>query len=120
MTSRSAWKRRERAAAALFGSRRAPLSGSNGGQTGSDSLHPDVYLETKLRAKSAVHALFDRTAEAAKREGKTPCLALAMKNRPGFLIVLRPEDIHVMAGNLVPMGTKPPDGPCGRCRKGGE
>jgi hypothetical protein len=117
-THRSTWKSRERAAAALFGSRRAPLSGSNGGVTASDSLHPTIFLECKLRARSPIHRLFDQTADLAKTEGKVPCLCLAVKGRPGFLIVCKAEDIPALASYMV----EQEDGgscPCGRCGKRG-
>lgn len=99
-THRRTWQKRESTAAGLFGATRTPLSGSNGGQTSSDSLHPTIYIETKLRARSPIHTLFDKTSQAAKIEGKTPCLALAMKNRPGFLVVAKAEDIPVLAAYM--------------------
>lgn len=96
-TSRSTWKAFERRVAAFFHSRRAPLSGSNGGQTGSDSLHPSVYIECKLRAKSPVHRLFAEVAKSAAREDKVPVVALQEKNHAGFLLICRPTDLHVLA-----------------------
>jgi hypothetical protein len=93
VTARSTWKAVERRAAAIWHSRRAPLSGSNGGQTASDSLHPRLFLEVKLRERSAVRTLFDSTAALAKKEGKTPVLMLADKRRPGFLVVFHSDDL---------------------------
>jgi len=99
-TSRSAWKARERQAAALFGARRQRCSGSSGRDdcSRSDSTHPTLFLETKLRASHAAVALFDETRALARKEGKTPVVALAQKNRPGVLLVLDPADLEVIAG----------------------
>ena len=54
MTYRGTWKHRERDAAAVFGAKRQPLSGSSGRDdlTRSDSLHKKLFIETKFKAKS--------------------------------------------------------------------
>jgi len=96
-TDRTTWKKFESRVARFFGSTRAPLSGRNGKQTGSDSLHPAVFVECKLRAESAVHSLFAEIEKRAIAEGKTPLLALQWKNHAGWLLVCRPEDIHLLA-----------------------
>ncbi len=85
------WKKAEQRAAAKFGTRRAPLSGSNGGVTGSDSLSESCYIETKYRQKHWAVSLFHEVEEAAgkekklggivDREGKFPVLILAEKGR---------------------------------------
>jgi len=111
-TSRSTWKAFERRVASFFGSRRAPLSGSNGGQTASDSLHPDLYIEAKLRAKSAVCTLFEQVERSARVEDKLPVVALQHKNRAGWLLVCRPGDLVEIAKNITT------DCPCGRCENG--
>lgn len=96
-TDRSSWKKFERRVAAFFGSSRTPLSGGNGKQTRSDTLHARLFIECKLRAKSPVHRLFAETEHLAAKEGKTPILALQEKHHPGWLLVCRPEDIHLLA-----------------------
>ena len=60
-THRSTWKSRERQAAALFGANRQRCSGSSGlaHESRSDSTHPRLFLENKLRASSPVHRLFE-------------------------------------------------------------
>jgi len=102
-TSRSTWKRRERDSAALFGTRRQIGSGSGGraDQTRSDSLHPRIFLETKLRASSAVRTLFDKTAAMAKAESKIPVLALFDKGRPGALLVFSADHLIEIAAELL-------------------
>ena len=72
-THRNTWKRRERDAAGLFGARRQVLSGSSGRSdaTSSDSTHPRLYIETKLRAASSVRTLWEQAREvvASRAEG---------------------------------------------------
>lgn len=60
-THRSSWNRRERDAARLFRSQRQVLSGSSGRAewSCSDSTHPRLSVETKLRAGSSVHNLYE-------------------------------------------------------------
>lgn len=101
-TSRSTWKAAERRAARSLGAERQVGSGSGGraDQTRSDSTSKRLFLETKLRQKTAVRKLFDQTAELARREGKTPLLAIFDKGRQGFLLVLRPEDLEVVAAEM--------------------
>lgn len=93
-TSKSAWKSFERIVAAYFGTRRVPLSGSNSGHgTNSDSLHPRLYIECKVRGKIALWQLFMDTEKKAKVEGKVPVVAIKQKGEKGYLLVMRPEDL---------------------------
>ncbi len=113
MTHRSTWKRRERDAAALFGARRQRCSGSSGRPdcSRSDSTHPDLFLETKLRAHHAAVALFDATRALAMKEGRVPVVALATKNRPGLVLVLEPKDLPAVAAAWVAASVVPADVP---------
>ncbi len=98
-TARTTWKATERRAAAIFGSTRNRCSGSSGRPefSRSDSLHPRIFVETKLRSSDATRTLFDATAKLARAEGKVPVLALALKHHAGLLLVLRPEDLQAVA-----------------------
>ena len=97
-TSKSAWKSFERVVASFFGTRRVPLSGSNSGHdTNSDSLHPELYIECKLRHKISLWSLFEDTEKKAQRENKAPIVAIKQKGAKGFLIVMRPEDLEKIA-----------------------
>lgn len=94
-TSKSAWKSFERTVATYFGTRRVPLSGSNSGHgTNSDSLHPKLYIECKVRSKIALWQLFTDTEKKAKVEGKVPVVAIKQKGEKGYLLVMRPEDLE--------------------------
>jgi hypothetical protein len=94
-----AWKARERTAAAAIGANRQRCSGSSGikGQTRSDSDHPRIYLEGKMRAAHAVINLWDDTAAKAKREKKTPLVCLSVKGRPGRWWLLHHRDVKQLA-----------------------
>jgi hypothetical protein len=109
MTHRSSWKRRERDAAALFGSRRKVLSGSSGrdDQTSSDSDHPALYIETKLRTRWNVRTLWEKIRTPARREGKVPVLMLYSAGKHGALIVVHEADLQAVAAELA--GVDRPD-----------
>lgn len=96
-----AWKRRERKVASLFGAVRAPLSGGNGRQTRSDSLHERLFIETKSRKAHSVVTLWDDAAEKAKKEGKTPVVALCVNGRPGTWLLVKDADLQTVAAEIV-------------------
>jgi hypothetical protein len=64
--------------------------------TTSDSTHPTLFIESKLRERHTTRRLHDATKKLATREGKTPVLALFDKNRPGFLLVVHSDDLPVV------------------------
>jgi hypothetical protein len=84
-THQRTWQRSE-ARAALFGTRRQPGSGSAGRDnvdTRSDSTYPTLSWRPSS-GRPTPRALHDQTKALARREGKTPVLALADKGRPGL------------------------------------
>jgi hypothetical protein len=103
-THRRTWQRKEQQAASLFGSRRKVLSGSSGrdDETRSDSVHPRLYIETKLRASSATRTLWEATRDLARREGKVPVLMLYGKGKVGALVVCHEGDLAAVAAELAP------------------
>ncbi len=100
MTSRGTWKTRERLVARFFGTERTPLSGGSSRHTRSDSLHPRLFIENKLRVKHSAVSLWDRTKKLAKREDKTPLVTLAEKGRPGFWVVVHSSDLQAVASEV--------------------
>ena len=74
------WKARERQVASYFNTHRTPLSGGSSRHTRSDSLHDELFVECKLRKKHSVISLWDETNEMAKKESKTPVIALCDTN----------------------------------------
>ena len=94
MTARRTWKKRESNVANFFQGERTPLSGGNSKITRSDVIHDELYIECKLKKKHSVISLWDATAELAKKEGKTPVIALCEKQRPGFWIMVHSNDLE--------------------------
>jgi len=76
-THRNSWKNRERKIAAFFGTKRTPLSGGNSGHTRSDTLHPKLFVEVKMRQH---HPVLDLWFEAKKlaMAGDWPVPPIAM------------------------------------------
>lgn len=105
-TSRSAWKRAEQSAAAIFGAMRRPLSGSSNRADidGDDATHPRLWIESKLRASWSVFGLWRTVKAATSRRprayqggGKTPVLVLREKRKLGCLIVCHADDFGEVA-----------------------
>ena len=94
MTARRTWKQRESNVANFFHGERTPLSGGNSKITRSDVIHDELFIECKLKKKHSVISLWDATAELAKKEGKTPVVALCEKERPGFWIMVHSSDLY--------------------------
>ncbi len=93
MTSRETWKAAERRVASFFNTERTPLSGGNSKITKSDTLSDNLFIEVKYRKNHSVIKLWDRTKELARKEDKTPVIALVEKNRDGFWILVKEEDL---------------------------
>lgn len=91
---RSTWKQGERRAAGHFGSTRNALSGGNSGLTRSDSKHPKIFLESKHGKSHAVWTLYDSTKPKAKKESKTPVLAIHRKGSPGIIFCIHSSDMN--------------------------
>jgi len=100
-TARSTWKGGERRIAARFGTKRTPLSGGNSGHTRSDTLHPRLFVEAKLRKVHSAVTLWRDTAELARLEGKTPVVALQEKGKNGFWVLAHIDDLPAVARELV-------------------
>lgn len=74
------------------------MSGSNSGHnTKADVLHDDLYVEVKYRKNFALANLFIETEKLAKKENKTPVVAIKQHNMTGVLFLVRPEDILEIA-----------------------
>jgi hypothetical protein len=94
-THRRTWQIAEGRAPERFGSKRQVFSGSSrrDDATYSDSTHPTLFVESKLRARHTTRVLHDQAKRRAAREHKTPVLCLLDKNRPGCLVVLHSGDL---------------------------
>jgi len=92
------WKAAERKVARDFGCERNPLSGGNSKVTRSDSRHKKLFIETKYRKNGhTAVTLYDSEKPKAKKEDKTLVIALVNGNRHGYWILIRPEDLPVVA-----------------------
>ena len=90
-TSKSCWTAFERTVSRFFGSERTALSGSNSKQTASDSLHPVLFIEAKLRKRMWIWNLFTKTEKLAAKENKIPVVAIKQKGCKGWLLVIRAD-----------------------------
>lgn len=82
------WKSLERRVAEVLGGKRNPLSGGQGKHTRGDIIHPDLYVEVKLRKHWAVYDLFMDTRTKAAKEGKTPLAVIHEGSRKHTLAVV--------------------------------
>jgi hypothetical protein len=105
-TSKSAWTRRERDAAEIFGAKRRVLSGSGNRPDldGDDTMHPRLWIEVKLRARSAVRTLWGAVCLASRKRPmefqvgcKKPVVILYDKGKAGGLIVVHEDDFRAIA-----------------------
>lgn len=98
-THRKTWKKREHKTAKAFGAKRNIGSGSMGrdDKTSSDSTHPTLYIECKLRVKHSAVSLWDDTAKKARKEKKVPVVSLAEKGRHGSWLLIRESDLLEVA-----------------------
>ena len=82
----------------FFGCERNPDSGAGGTETRADNkAGSPLFIEAKLRATSAIHVLFAEVEKKAAAENKTPVLGLQWKNHAGWLLVCRPQDVHLLS-----------------------
>ena len=97
---RNTWKAFERRVAAMFGTKRTPLSGGNSGHTRSDSLHKELFIECKKHKRMAMHNLFRSTKELAELEEKTPIIITQEPQGRTTLITLDIKDLKYVAERL--------------------
>ena len=91
------WKAKERQIANWFGTVRNALSGGNSKQTRSDSLHPDLYIESKYSKRHAIWSLYEDTLPKAEAESKIPVLAISQYFKSGFLVVVHSSNFQNFA-----------------------
>lgn len=94
------WKAFERRVAKAFGAVRNSLSGGNAKTTRSDVLHPELFIECKYKTRSSLWTLFRDVREKAKKEGKTPVVAIGEKGAKGWLVVMHISDLEQIVREL--------------------
>lgn len=99
--SHAQWKVAERRLAALFGTKRRPLSGKNHGTgRGDDSFHDRFYLESKYGQNVTLVRnawdLYTETKAKAKAETKDhiPVIGLQRTSRPGILLLIHSSNLE--------------------------
>lgn len=83
-----AWKAFERRIAKSLGTVRTPLSGGASRHTTSDTLHPDLYVECRYRASSALFRWWFVVRQSAIKERKVPIMAMHLKGAKKSLAVI--------------------------------
>lgn len=93
------WKRFERKVSAKIGALRNIGSGSMGraDRSASDSTHETIFLEAKQRKKHSAVQLWRKTAKLAKKEGKTPIVAMSEAGMPGTWFVVHEDHVAILA-----------------------
>lgn len=109
---KNTWKGGERRIAAMFESKRTPLSGGNSGHTRSDTLHKELFIEVKHSKKYPLEKLVTKTFKEAKNEGKMPFLVFLKLNNSEPLILCKLKDLKEIANKMTSNDTK--------ANKGGE
>lgn len=94
------WKQQERRVAKMFGAKRTPLSGSRSLHTGSDIIHPRLYIEAKYRKRISILDMFPEVAEKAKKENKIPVMVIKSKKLKDDYFMVRARDLVKVAKEL--------------------
>ena len=95
-----AWKAFERRIAKYFGVYRNPLSGRMSRHTASDSLHPLLFIDCKLRREfRGAFKTFKAMDGLAKAEGKRPVLIMKLLNinDGDSLVTCKLKDLSLIA-----------------------
>lgn len=86
------WKDVERRIARKFGTERTPLSGGNGKQTRSDTLHTKLFIEIKHRVRIPFYSTFRETRDLARKENKTPMVISHETNSHSEIVMIELRD----------------------------
>jgi hypothetical protein len=71
-------------------------------------MHERLFLECKLREKQAIWSLWADTAKKARKENKTPVVAIKEKGRQGEIYCIHGDDLEtVLTELLLAKGTQP-------------
>ena len=101
MSVHRSWKKAERRIASYLGTTRTPLSGGNGKQTRSDTLHPAIFVEIKQKQRHTTYTLYRNTKALARKERKVPLVVLDEIRAPGQLLVIHSADMPALIAALI-------------------
>lgn len=99
--SNKSWKQAERRISKYLGTTRTPLSGGNGKQTRSDTLHPAIFVEIKQKKRHTTYTLYRNTKTLARKEKKVPLVVLDEVRAPGQLFVIHSADMPAVIAALI-------------------
>lgn len=103
------WKRVERDAAALFGTKRRQLSGGGREQT-DDCEHESLFIEVKHGKQCAIVLNTYKTAVAgATKSKRVPVLAMRAPNMKGLLFVVHSKDLDKLVTERAKVLSPVPD-----------
>ena len=97
------FKQYERRIARVFGVERTPLSGSASRHTASDTLHAELFIDTKVRREvRTLWRLFRAIDGLARREGKRPVLIVKVPGADDAdsVVACRLKDLAVAAASI--------------------
>lgn len=80
----------------MLGTNRTPLSGENSRHTGSDTLHPDLFIEVKSWKDPTCYDEFRDLRKQAQRRNKEPMLLIERKKNEAFDPIVITEMEHAL------------------------
>ena len=88
------WKAFERRVAEFFGCNR---TGPMQAKDENDLNHPQLHCQCKHSKKHAVINVWDAAKKQTDKTGKIPTVALGVKGRPGFWLLVHSSDLTAVA-----------------------
>lgn len=89
------WKANERKVARYWGCRR---KGPMQEKDANDIDHPHIHCQVKYSKHTPSNVkICDRAKAKTKKNGKIPCVAYCVKDRPGFFITCHNSDLQALA-----------------------
>ena len=91
---RRTWQKFEQRVAEWFGGRRTgPMQETDA----NDINHPQIHCQCKHSKKHAVIGVWDKAKAKTLNNGKIPVVALGVKGRPGFWLLVHSGDLMAIA-----------------------
>lgn len=88
------WKAFERKVAVWFGCRR---TGPMQGPDENDINHPHLHVQCKYSKRHAIVGIWDAARRQTEKSGKIPVVALGVKGRPGFWLLIKDSDLGAVS-----------------------
>jgi len=85
-----AWKAFERRVAYFFGCKR---TGPMQAKDENDLNHPHIHCQCKHSKRHAIIGVWDAAKKQTEKSGKIPVVALGVRGRPGFWLLVHSSDL---------------------------